>query len=183
MDEGSLEACDVFVELNDLVPKCFDLLHIKLIIPLADLLFFDELELLLIDDVLGKLLLCFVLFFLVDLVGDFIENVLLLLHFLCLDPDAFLLLSQLLNVFEDAGVELLACCGLELLISLIFVHVYDLLLDLVFLLCTRRVLNLLFELIFGNVHKIGDVSGWFGVLHCFSCSKPEALLLLTNFCS
>lgn len=93
MDEGSLETCDVFVELDDLVPQCFDLLNFELIISLADLLFFDELELFLVNDVLGKFFLRLVFFFLVDLVGDFIKNVLLLLYFLCFDPDAFLLLS------------------------------------------------------------------------------------------
>lgn len=93
MDEGSLETCDVFIELDDLVPQCFDLLNFELIISLADFLFFDELELFLVNDVLGKFFLRLVLFFLMDLVGDFIKNVLLLLYFLCLDPDAFLLLS------------------------------------------------------------------------------------------
>lgn len=151
MDEGGLEASDIFIKLNDLIPQCFDLLHLEFIIPLADLLLLDELELFLVNNVLSELLLRLVLLLLMDLVGDLIKNVLLLLHLLSLDPDAFLLLSQLFDVLEDAGVELLSCCGFELLVGLILVHVYDLLLYLALLLGTGRVLDLLFELIFGNV--------------------------------
>jgi hypothetical protein len=45
----------------------------------------------------------------VDLIVDILQDLLFLLHFLCLEHDALLLLLELLDVFDDAVVEILAC--------------------------------------------------------------------------
>lgn len=56
LNEGCFERGDILVEFNDFVSEGFDFLQLYLVIPLADLLLFDELELLFVDDIFSQFL-------------------------------------------------------------------------------------------------------------------------------
>ncbi len=47
----------------------------------------------------------------------------------------------------------------------------------------QRNLGLLLELVSWDVNKVRDISCWLSIFYCFSCSKSEILLLLSNFIS
>lgn len=61
---GGLEGSDILVQLNYLISEEFNLLEIQFVISFVDFLLLNELELFLIDDILCKLLLGFVVLFL-----------------------------------------------------------------------------------------------------------------------
>jgi hypothetical protein len=95
-----------------------------------------------------------------NLVGDFLEDVFLLLNFFCLQPDAFLSQLQLFDVFDDAVVEVLPCRRFELLIRLILVHVHNLLLNFTLLFYIGlRSLGLFIELVLGDIYQVRNVAG------------------------
>lgn len=108
LNEGCFERCDILVQLNDFVPERFDFFELEFVVPLAELLLLDEFELLLVDDVLGKLLLSLVLLFLVDAGVDFLEGLFFALDLLSLYANAFFLLFEVLDVFQDACIQLLS---------------------------------------------------------------------------
>lgn len=114
-----------------------------------------------------------------DSAADLIEQVLLALHLICLQLDRLFLGLELLDVAENAVIELLARCRLELLIGSVLVHIHNLLLNLALLLCWD-VLLLFDELVFGNIDQVGNVSCWLCVLHCLASAETEALLLLAD---
>jgi len=87
----------------------------------------------------------------VQLAGDLLEFVLFLLDFVCLRFDVLLLLLQLLDVFENGVVELLAAAVFELLVGLVFVDIYYLFLDFGLLFDVLRRLLLLLKLISWDV--------------------------------
>ena len=105
------------------------------------------------------------------------------MHLFCLDPNRLFLQFQLLNILNDAIVELDSRSCLEVLIGLIFINIHDLLLYLWWLLLGQRNLGLFLELVSWNVNKVGDISCWLSIFYCFSCSKTEILFLLSNFVS
>ena len=113
-----------------------------------------------------------------DSAADLIEQVLLALHLICLQLDRLFLGLELLDVAENAIIELLARCRLELLIRSVLVHIHNLL-KLALLLCWD-VLLLFDELVLGNVDQVRNVSCWLCVLHCLASTKTEALLLLAD---
>lgn len=86
-----------------------------------------------------------------QLAGDLLEFVLFLLDFVCLRFDVLLLLLQLLDVFENGVVELLAAAVFELLVGLVFVDIYYLFLDFGLLFDVLRRLLLLLKLISWDV--------------------------------
>ena len=53
MNEGRFEGGNVFIKLDDFVPEELNLLQLKLIVSLANLLLLDQLEFLLVDNILG----------------------------------------------------------------------------------------------------------------------------------
>ncbi len=106
MNEGCFEGGDVFIELDDFVSEELNLLQLKLIVSLANLLLLNQLEFLLVDNVFGYLLLCFVLLLQVDFVVYIFEYLFFLLHLVCLRLNCLLLFLELINVFDDAVVEL-----------------------------------------------------------------------------
>lgn len=116
-----------------------------------------------------------------DAIIYLLEGLLLPLHFFCLESYAFLLLLQFLNILDNAAIQFLSSCGLELLVGLVFVHVYYFLFNFVLLLGGLGIFSFFFELIFGNVDKIGDVTSGLGILHCLSRAKAETLFLLSHF--
>lgn len=77
----------------------------------------------------------------------FLESLFLTLHLLSLRLYALLLLLKLLYVFHNAAIQLLTSSRLELLIGLVFIHIYDLLLHLAFFLGRLSHFRFFFEFI------------------------------------
>ena len=147
------------------------------------LLLLDELKLLLIDDVLHKFFLGFVVFLALKLRVDFLQGLLSLLNILALCLGLFLLVLDLLDVAQNTAVKLLPRTTLELLIRLVFIHVDYLPLRAQLFFGRRSlVLLLLLELILGDVDQVAYVASRLGITSCLTCSKPKVLLLLTHSC-
>lgn len=103
------------------------------------------------------------------------------LNFFSLRLDLILSFLQIFNILENSIVEIVSYTIFELLISFILINIDDFSFNFFLLLGTQRnILRLFFKLILWNINQVRNISCWFSIFWCFSCSKAVALFFLTN---